>query len=214
MKHEQSSDPNADASRFGLKFDSEKPRWELVPYRQLLSIIGVANFFRPSGRIQDYPLNVKEFDPKLLMNLIMTEMSQWRLGVKTFKNTAIPTLAIAAFEVFFLLRGKSYSQEDLTGTTDSVRWDMFDLTDIEGIVDVYTMGAKKYSANNWQRVDPDRYFGAMMRHFRTITTKDIYDSELGCKHLHQVIWNMMALMWTDEQPVDKAENEDKKNPGE
>jgi hypothetical protein len=60
------------------------------------------------------------------------------------------------------------------------------------------MGAKKYADNNWQKVSADRYFGAMVRHFKAAMIGQRYDAELGCLHLHQVIWNMMALMWLDD----------------
>jgi len=202
MAHEQSNRPDADPDKFGLKFDGEKPRWELVPFKQLKDIVFVMGILAQDEKSGNR-LKLQNFDKEYIINAVMDLMTGWKQGVKVVNvnDASFHSLSVASAAVFYLLRGKSYSKEELDRTNTIFRWDLFNFKDIEGVVNVYTMGAKKYADNNWQKVSADRYFGAMMRHFMTIKTVNRYDSELGCLHMHQVIWNMIALMWLDEQSI-------------
>lgn len=64
---------------------------------------------------------------------------------------------------------------------------------------VYTEGAKKYADNSWQDI-PDgfnRYLGALMRHLVAYTKGERFDSDTGCMHLAQVVWNAIAMLYYD-----------------
>jgi hypothetical protein len=80
-----------------------------------------------------------------------------------------------------------------------LRWDLLPLAEIEDIVRVYTEGAKKYVENSWQDI-PDgfnRYLGATMRHLVAYTKGERFDSDTGCMHLAQVVWNAIAMLYYD-----------------
>lgn len=88
---------------------------------------------------------------------------------------------------------------------EKLRWDLLDFTQIEKMVDILTSGAKKYSDNNWKKVEPfiERYFAAMMRHLIAWRKGDKIDSETGKSHLNHAACCLHFLMW--------KEDEDKKN---
>lgn len=80
-----------------------------------------------------------------------------------------------------------------------LRWDLLPLAEIEDIVRVYTEGAKKYADNSWQDI-PDgfnRYFAATMRHLVAYAKGERFDSDTGCMHLAQVVWNAIAMLYYD-----------------
>ena len=201
MAHLQGNNPGDDPTKYGLKFDSEKPRWGLLPTTQLEKVVEVFNMLLPSGESKEYGyLNLKDFDKEVLINVITNRIFSWKNGNKIFVNKRYRTLSIIAFEMFLLLRGKPYTDEELNRAKGCYnRWDLINMKDVEGVVNVYTMGAKKYADNNWQKVSPDRYYDALLRHFNTVRTSNRYDSELGCLHMHQAIWNVLSLMWIEDQ---------------
>lgn len=94
--------------------------------------------------------------------------------------------------------GKDGSGKD-DRTDGKLRWDLLPLAEIEDIVRVYTEGAKKYVENSWQDI-PDgfnRYLGATMRHLVAYTKGERFDSDTGCMHLAQVVWNAIAMLYYD-----------------
>ena len=66
---------------------------------------------------------------------------------------------------------------------DKLRYDLVPVEVHEGLADVITYGAAKYSADNWKHVKPYRYEAAMMRHFNAFRKGEILDSESGKHHL-------------------------------
>ncbi len=77
---------------------------------------------------------------------------------------------------------------------------MFQLIDpyyIEGIGDVLTMGAKKYTPDNWKKVDRIEYERAMYHHMNEYLKGNKNDSESGMSHLHHLATNAMFLSWFD-----------------
>jgi len=200
MAHRQGDKPTDDPTKFGLKFDSEKPKWELFPEIQLMKIVEVFNMFSPSGNCNDSYIDLKNFDREKLINFIFGDMLEWHSG-STYINSGkkeYQTLAMVGFQILFLIRNKSYTYEELNKTDSYIRFDLIDMKEIEKVVDIFTMGAKKYAPNNWQLVDPERYYGAFMRHFLMVRTNKPYDSELGCLHIHQALWNIIALLWLED----------------
>lgn len=95
--------------------------------------------------------------------------------------------------------GKKNDKKD-----DKTRWELMPLDCLEDIARVYTEGAKKYGDNTWQYLDNgyQRYKGALLRHLYR-SENETFDEETGCRHLAQVAWNAIALLW-----LSKAEEPD------
>ena len=77
-----------------------------------------------------------------------------------------------------------------------VRMELLPWPELEEVARVYTAGAKKYGANNWQNLDDgyNRYLGAMLRHLTEVEKGNIVDSDTGCLHAAQVAWNALAML--------------------
>lgn len=75
------------------------------------------------------------------------------------------------------------------------RWDLLPLQEISDVVDVYTMGSKKYSDNSWQNLEDgyQRYKAALLRHLNELENGNIVDEESGLLHTAHIMWNAIAL---------------------
>ena len=81
---------------------------------------------------------------------------------------------------------------------DKVRLDLIEPEFVEGLGKVLTMGAKKYSDNNWQNnLETKRIFGAMFRHLIAYRKGEKIDPESGLSHLYHIACNAMFLDWYD-----------------
>lgn len=101
--------------------------------------------------------------------------------------------------------GKNYWHEDMFEETGSKKNDRIDnkvmmellpWPELEEIAKVYTAGAKKYGAHNWENL-PDgyeRYKGAMLRHLTEVEKGNDVDDDTGCLHSAQVAWNAIAML--------------------
>src|SRR5574344_705409 len=80
---------------------------------------------------------------------------------------------------------------------NKLRWDLLPLEEVEDIVKVFTAGANKYGDNNWQHLENgyQRYKAAMFRHLLEYEKGTEFDGETGCRHLAQVAWNAMAMLY-------------------
>ena len=69
------------------------------------------------------------------------------------------------------------------------------------IAQVLTHGAKKYGANNWQKVEEptERYYAALRRHLSAWRMGKKMDEESGLPHLAHVACNVMFLMHFDKE---------------
>ena len=78
-----------------------------------------------------------------------------------------------------------------------LRWDLLPLEEIEDIDKVYTEGANKYGDNTWQHLENgyQRYKGAMLRHLVEYEKGNAIDEETGCRHLAQVAWNAISMLY-------------------
>jgi len=84
---------------------------------------------------------------------------------------------------------------------DKPRWGLLPWRQVQDVVKVLTLGAKKYpSADNWQKV-PDaenRYFDALMRHVYAWVKGEKMDPESGLPHLAHAVCNVLFIMWFDD----------------
>lgn len=78
---------------------------------------------------------------------------------------------------------------------DKFRWDLLPYDAVEKIVEIMTYGAKKYSPNNWQKVESSRYIAALMRHIVAEIGGEDYDKESGFLHLAHAACNILFLLW-------------------
>lgn len=83
--------------------------------------------------------------------------------------------------------------------TDKLRYDLLEPEFVEGIVEILTMGAVKYTDNNWRHVKPfkDRYYAALMRHIQAWRKGELVDPESGKSHLFHAACCLYFLEWGD-----------------
>lgn len=97
---------------------------------------------------------------------------------------------------------------------DKLRWDLLPMQEIEDIVRVFHLGAKKYEPNGWKDIPNgfERYRAAMMRHLMCYMNGERYDKELGVNHLASLCWNAIAMLWYDKHGkglLDVGSNDDR-----
>jgi hypothetical protein len=83
------------------------------------------------------------------------------------------------------------------------RYDLLPMSALEDVVNVLTLGAKKYADNNWQKVEPyrERYFSACMRHLVAWREGEILDIETKLPHLAHAVCCLLFMMWRDKRGV-------------
>ena len=86
------------------------------------------------------------------------------------------------------------------------RWSLLPWKPLGEVADVMTLGAIKYSEDNWKHVKNkrDRYFSAAMRHLVAWKTGEKVDKETGKNALSHCICCLLFLLWSDmKQPPRK-----------
>ena len=93
------------------------------------------------------------------------------------------------------------------------RYDLIPAGSLADVVEVFTMGAKKYGDDNWSKgLSYRRYFGSIMRHLWAWFSGEDNDKESGINHLAHAAANCMILLafhrnadkkW-DDRPKEKA----------
>ena len=73
-------------------------------------------------------------------------------------------------------------------------WNLLPMESVEEVVDVLTFGAKKYSPDNWKKVDKERYYAACMRHIVAWRKGETFDVESGLHHLAHAITCLLFIM--------------------
>lgn len=199
MENKQDNQPIDDPKIYGFKYDFNKSDWNLFPETHLMSIVEIFNVFLPSGKCEFSWIDLKVFDKEKLINSIIQGMFEWHMGIQQFivGDKKYQKLAVIGFELLFLIRGRAYSEEELINSDSYLRYDLIDMKNIEKIVDIFTMDAKLYGVNNWQKVASYSYYADFLKHFLLIKTNELYNSELGCLNIHQAFWNLIALMWAE-----------------
>ena len=78
------------------------------------------------------------------------------------------------------------------------RWGLLPFQEIKEIVDVLTVGSKKYGDDNWKQVKPrNRYIDALFRHLNAWINGEQLDPEDSLSHLAHAGCNLLFLMWFD-----------------
>lgn len=79
------------------------------------------------------------------------------------------------------------------------QWALLPWREVGQVVDVLTLGVKKYSADNWMHVPAAerRYFEAAMRHITARQTGQINDPETKLPHLAHAICCLLFWAWFD-----------------
>lgn len=68
-----------------------------------------------------------------------------------------------------------------------LRYDLFPVNSMEGIAEVLTFGANKYSDENWKNVEKERYLAGCFRHIQAYRKGEELDKESGLHHLYHAI---------------------------
>lgn len=91
--------------------------------------------------------------------------------------------------------GIAQNQPGAKNDYGKTRWCLLPWRVIEGIAKVMTFGAAKYSANGWKAVPDakDRYFSALMRHWRLMQDGLYLDDESGLPHWAHFCCNAVFL---------------------
>jgi hypothetical protein len=78
-------------------------------------------------------------------------------------------------------------------------WSLLPLDVVEDVVQVLTVGARKYARDNWQKVPDarDRYFAAALRHLTARQAGEVLDPETGLPHLAHAQCCLVFLAWFD-----------------
>lgn len=81
--------------------------------------------------------------------------------------------------------------------SDKLDWTLLPWKEVEQVLEILEFGAKKYSKDNWQKVESSRYEKAAMRHLISYVTGEKNDQETGKSHLAHLVCNALFLMWND-----------------
>lgn len=109
-------------------------------------------------------------------------------------------------EKFYKSFFKNSTQETNSKTTkehgvkydgEKPRCDLFPLDTLVSISKVLTVGAKKYSDNNWKKVENgyERYKAALLRHLAAIDSGEVDDPETGLPHVYHVGACVVFMIW-------------------
>ena len=80
-------------------------------------------------------------------------------------------------------------------TSGKLRWTLLPLLAVKEIVKVLEYGAKKYSADNWKKVEPEKYKEAAFRHWTAYLEGEKVDPETGISHLAHLGCDVLFLLW-------------------
>lgn len=76
-----------------------------------------------------------------------------------------------------------------------LRWTLLPWKALKEVVNVLEYGSKKYSDNNWQKVEPYKYKDAAFRHWLAYIEGEKLDPETGYSHLAHLACDVLFLLW-------------------
>lgn len=92
--------------------------------------------------------------------------------------------------------------QEIKADDGKLRMELIPPETLISLAEVLTYGANKYSANSWQQVEPERYTGALLRHFIAyMRDSNSVDEESGIKHIKHVLCNAMFLNWFERDEI-------------
>lgn len=95
---------------------------------------------------------------------------------------------------------KNNTENGIKYDDGKLRWELLPLREIKDVVDILTLGAKKYKDDNWKFVEPiSRYIGAFFRHIYAWTQGEKFDKETGKNHLAHAICCLLFLLYHDNE---------------
>ena len=82
---------------------------------------------------------------------------------------------------------------------EKLRYDLLPPEVLEAAATIFTFGANKYGANNWQKLEDfnNRYYAALERHIQAWRKGEEVDEESGESHLSHALVNIMFLLWNE-----------------
>lgn len=95
--------------------------------------------------------------------------------------------------------GNTAQEAGMKYDSDKPRYSLLPKGAVNAVIDVLEFGAKKYEADNWQKVDnaKERYYNAAMRHIDKWWNGEKHDPETNIHHLAHASTNLFFLMWFD-----------------
>jgi dATP/dGTP diphosphohydrolase, N-terminal len=94
---------------------------------------------------------------------------------------------------------------------DKLQWNLLPIKEVEQIVEILTIGAKKYPKDNWKNVPnmDEIYYDALMRHLVAHRKGEVNDPETNKLHLAHAACCLLFLMWSENnKPTTKELMED------
>ena len=82
-------------------------------------------------------------------------------------------------------------------TKGKLRWTLIPLLSLKEVVKVLEYGATKYSADNWQKVEKEKYKEALWRHWIAYQEGETYDPETGLHHVAHLVCDGLFIIWFD-----------------
>jgi hypothetical protein len=93
---------------------------------------------------------------------------------------------------------RMYSTKEPIGIkhdSDKLRYSLLPWNALKEVVKVLEFGASKYSVNNWQKIEPQRYKDAAMRHLVAILEGKWLDEESQLPHAAHCICCLLFIIW-------------------
>ena len=85
-----------------------------------------------------------------------------------------------------------------------LQWSLLPFNELQDVVKVLMLGAKKYTPDNWKKCDDvTRYKDALMRHIISYIRGETEDDESHLSHLAHAICNCLFLMYFDNREEKK-----------
>lgn len=77
---------------------------------------------------------------------------------------------------------------------------------MKGLANRFSLGAKKYSRDNWKKGLPDvQVIDSLLRHLIAYQNGEVYDSDGGL-HVDAIVWNAVVLSEQHHKMLNKAED--------
>jgi hypothetical protein len=84
-------------------------------------------------------------------------------------------------------------------------WTLLPWKEVEDVVKILDLGAKKYAKDNWKKLDTDTYKKALARHMASYLGGELNDKESGLSHCAHIACNALFLMWHEKNNASKEE---------